>query len=251
MLSSQKGIFKKVSQHEREPCHQNFTTTHSRHQDSKNASGKPQQHPSPGNNPVPADAEQPAAAPAGHPEEPGADPSETHTQQPAVVAASQVVQTEPEGKPLPPSLKMKQYLENQKKTKQVFKHDVLDESTRLQDTFFNKALADAADKAKPPAPVPTPARANTGPAAVADAANVPAQPPQPMNLEPADQMPQAVAAESQTLAVPSLPEASEKNNEPTAGSYSVNAAAPQKLQQDANDQCCLVEVFGELVCVKR
>jgi len=61
-----------------------------------------------------------------------------------------------------PAMRMKQYLDDVKQNKLGLKHNVLDESTRLQDEFFNKALDEAQPKeAAKAVPVATPARATT------------------------------------------------------------------------------------------
>ena len=72
-------------------------------------------------------------------------------------------------------MRTKLYLDNVKKQKESLKHTVLDESTRCQDEWYNKCLAEGNPDPKPAqsAPVATPARANTKVVPVTGAKSLP------------------------------------------------------------------------------
>ena len=99
-----------------------------------------------------------AAAQQAEQQPPSQAPQSTRSVCQASQGESQVVPGEPVGKALTPAMRTKQYLDNVKKQKAMMKHNVMDESTRLQDEWYNKGLAEANLDVKP---VATPARANT------------------------------------------------------------------------------------------
>ena len=88
---------------------------------------------------------------------PAPDNDTTAPHQSANAASPEVLAKPVEYKPQTAAMRTKQFLDDRKHAKEVLKHDLLNEATRNQDEWFNKALAEG--QSGQTVPVATPARA--------------------------------------------------------------------------------------------